>query len=178
LLKKKYSVEQIFNRMTGAKYGEYNSSDAWVAANIDRYTVDNISYDHNGNILTLQRRGLTAASTYGVIDALTYTYSTSIPNQLSTIAETSLITKGFQKITAGAAGYTYDNNGNVNADGYRGITGTSYNHLNLPTKISYSATKYIEYTYDATGRKWKMNTVNATVTTEKTYIGGIEYMTE
>ena len=110
------------NRLTGAKYGAYNSSNTWQAANVDRYSVQNVSYDDNSNIKTLRRRGLTGTCTWGVIDDLTYTYHTAIPNQLTSLAEISLLDRGFKKISAGATGYTYDASGNVNADGYRGIT--------------------------------------------------------
>ena len=90
---------------------------------------------------------------FGMIDQMVYNYDATYGNMLNTITESSLITRGFKKISAGASGYTYDNNGNVNADGYRGITGTTYlNPLNLPVKVNYSATKYIEYTYDMNER--------------------------
>ncbi|PHN00804.1 DUF6443 domain-containing protein [Flavilitoribacter nigricans] len=164
------------NRLTKAKYGEYNSSNSWISGNVDRYTVDNLAYDDNGNITTIKRRGLTGTGTYGIIDDLTYTYSGTVPNQLTGIAEASLLDRGFKKVSAGASGYTYDNNGNVTVDGYRGITGTTYHPHDLPSKVTYSATKYIEYTYDALGRKWKSKTVDGATTTEKTYLGGIEYV--
>ncbi|MDX2247042.1 MAG: hypothetical protein SF052_09720 [Bacteroidia bacterium] len=66
-------------------------------------------------------------------------------------------------------------NGNLTADGYRGITSITYNPLNLPAKITYDATKYIELTYDASGRKWKKTAVDGSTTTEKYYFGPIEY---
>ncbi|MDX2246333.1 MAG: RHS repeat-associated core domain-containing protein [Bacteroidia bacterium] len=96
-------------------------------------------------------------------------------NQLTAISEISDLTRGFKKISSGADGYEYDNNGNLTADGYRGITGITYNHLNLPAKITYSAQKYLEFTYDASGRKWKKTAVDGGTTTEKYYFGPIEY---
>ena len=54
----------------------------------------------------------------------------------------------------------------------------SYNHLNLPTKFSFSAQKYIDILYDATGQKLKktVTSINGTVTTTTTqdYNSGIE----
>jgi len=36
----------------------------------------------------------------------------------------------------------------------KGITTVTYNHLNLPKKVTFTGTnKFIEYTYDATGTK-------------------------
>jgi hypothetical protein len=34
-----------------------------------------------------------------------------------------------------SSGYTYDTNGNLKTDSYKGITNIVYNHLNLPSKI-------------------------------------------
>ncbi len=163
------------NRITAGSYREYISS-SWVGnSGTDKYSVSNLTYDLNGNIKTLNRNGL-VSTTYGAIDQLTYNYDATHGNQLSTITESSLITKGFKKVSTGSTGYTYDNNGNVNADGYRAITSTTYNnHLNLPLKFAFGATNYIEYTYDANGVKWKKKTFNGTTTTEKFYLGDIEY---
>ncbi|MEZ4826248.1 MAG: hypothetical protein R3C61_08130 [Bacteroidia bacterium] len=134
-----------------------------------------ITYDDNGNITSLIRNGWISGESYGDIDKLTYSYDGDYANQLTAISEISDLTRGFKKISSGADGYTYDNNGNLTADGYRGITSITYNHLNLPAKITYDATKYIEFTYDASGRKWKKTAVNRTTTTSKHYFGSIEY---
>jgi RHS repeat-associated protein len=51
----------------------------------------------------------------------------------------------------------------------------TYNHLNLPTRFEWSATKYIEITYDAAGVKLtKTKNDNGDITI-KHYVGGIEY---
>ncbi|MDX2247039.1 MAG: hypothetical protein SF052_09705 [Bacteroidia bacterium] len=163
------------NRLTQALYGEYNSSNAWQSSALNRYSVNPISYDDNGNITNLTRYGWISGSTYGDIDKLTYSYDGDYANQLTAISEISDLTRGFKKISSGADGYEYDNNGNLTSDGYRGITGITYNHLNLPAKITYSATKYLEFTYDASGRKWKKTAVDGGTTTEKYYFGPIEY---
>ncbi|WP_159288372.1 RHS repeat domain-containing protein [Tenacibaculum maritimum] len=49
-------------------------------------------------------------------------------------------------------GYTYDVNGNMTKDLNKGITNISYNHLNLPTRVTIGG-KNIDYTYDAGGVK-------------------------
>ena len=48
--------------------------------------------------------------------------------------------------------YEYDDNGNMAKDLNRGITGITYNALNLPSVVSFDE-GYIEYTYGADGLK-------------------------
>lgn len=57
--------------------------------------------------------------------------------------------------------YVYDANGNMVEDKNKEITIT-YNHLNLPVKVSkdYDAEGYIEYTYSATGEKLRKKVVD------------------
>ena len=56
----------MYKRQT---YGET----AGINANTDRFRENVTAYDKNGNIKTLQRYGQTGASTYGLIDNLTFT---------------------------------------------------------------------------------------------------------
>ena len=49
--------------------------------------------------------------------------------------------------------YEYDDNGNMTKDLNRGITGITYNVLNLPSVIQFTDNSYIEYTYGADGQK-------------------------
>ena len=62
--------------------------------------------------------------------------------------------------------YVYDANGNMTKDDNKGISAISYNHLNLPTKVT-SAGKNIDYKYDATGAK-----LSKTVSGITTYYAG------
>ena len=67
---------------------------------------------------------------------------------------------GFKSKTAGGTGaYTYDSNGNMITDAHKGMTVT-YNHLNLPTKVT-KPEGTIEWLYDAAGTK-----LSKTVTTD------------
>ncbi|NJN78244.1 MAG: RHS repeat-associated core domain-containing protein [Saprospiraceae bacterium] len=85
-----------------------------------------------------------------------------------------LANNGFKDNQVASNDYTYDENGNVTYDANKGVTMT-YNHLNLPTRFEWTATKYIDITYDAAGVKLtKTKTDNGTITT-KHYVGGIEY---
>ncbi|WP_236545598.1 RHS repeat domain-containing protein [Tenacibaculum maritimum] len=59
--------------------------------------------------------------------------------------------EGFKDVN-NAIDYTYDVNGNMIKDLNKGITNISYNHLNLPTRVTIGG-KNIDYTYDAGGVK-------------------------
>ena len=49
--------------------------------------------------------------------------------------------------------YTYDKNGNMTKDLNKNISSIQYNSLNLPSKVSFSNGKYMDYVYSATGEK-------------------------
>ncbi|WP_441316686.1 hypothetical protein, partial [Flavobacterium collinsii] len=49
--------------------------------------------------------------------------------------------------------YSYDLNGNMTADTNKNITAITYNHLNLPTQITFATTGNIVYIYNAAGQK-------------------------
>uniref|UniRef100_UPI001BD3D0E5 RHS repeat domain-containing protein n=1 Tax=Flagellimonas sp. 389 TaxID=2835862 RepID=UPI001BD3D0E5 len=71
----------------------------------------------------------------------------------------------------------YDQNGNMTADANKGITSISYNHLNLPTKVTIdngSDNGTIDYVYDAIGIKLRKEiSGSSTGTTE--YAGNYIY---
>jgi RHS repeat-associated protein len=84
-------------------------------------------------------------------------------------------TRGFTTGTAAAtAKYLYDANGNMQNDPYKGCIIT-YNYLNLPDKVTFTATKYIEFVYDATGKKWRKIVTDGTTKTVYDYFDGVEY---
>ena len=86
--------------------------------------------------------------------------------------------KNFGFKSGSGAGYTYDANGNLKTDSYKGITAITYNYLNLPSKISFGSSKSITITYDATGRKLKKVTGGGAGAENYTqyYADGLEYM--
>ncbi|MEO9873090.1 RHS repeat domain-containing protein [Ekhidna sp.] len=133
-----YSYDHL-NRLTDADHrinGNNNNS----------YDVENLQYDLNGNIQTLDRR---AEATSSYIDELSYSY---VGNQLQKVDDSGDDSAGFIESGSGAD-YTYDENGNMISDANKGITDIDYNHLNLPTKVVFDAQNYIEYLYDAAGIK-------------------------
>jgi RHS repeat-associated protein len=190
--KQAYTFSYDFlNRMTDAKYSDIASGNVVTGG---RYN-ETLTYDLRGNIKTLQRSGLTSVPgapnpTWGVIDNLTYYYADdtnigySPGNRLKKVFDTSDKTKGFKtqpsntSLTNAAFLYTYDANGNLKTDPNKNIIGITYNHLNLPTLITFTGNRTIAFLYDGGGTKLKKTVVNNGVTDLiQDYVGGIEYRT-
>jgi hypothetical protein len=186
--KKAYSLEyDNLNRLESADYIEIDDNNQIVTASQGGYDMA-ATYDLNGNIMTMNRKGAIAtnnglATAYGFIDAMTYTYAPN-SNELQKIQEATVVpgstpqilnSTGFKDNNpTSTTDYTYDENGNVTYDANKGVT-TIYNHLNLPIRFEWSATKYIEITYDAAGVKLTKTKYLSGTTTIKHYVGGIEY---
>ena len=103
------------NRMLNATHGN------------NRYTEKVTEYDWNGNIKKLQRYGQTGASSYGLVDNLTYTYN---GNQLTKVEDATTDTSytggtNFVNGSTATTEYTYDNNGNIKKLQRYGQTGSS-----------------------------------------------------
>lgn len=157
------------------------------------------TYDKHGNIKTLQRYGLTAASTYGIIDNLTAEHT---GNQLKYITDggptvTLNASMDFKDYTKGTGvEYTYNANGAMVKDLNKGISAITYNSLNLPRIVdikNQNAEGRNEYTYSASGQKLKaiqkwnpnyttapvigsdINVSSLTMSTTTDYVGNIIY---
>ncbi len=128
--------------------------------NMNRYSLSSITYDKNGNITKLQRRGNitanpgTLSSGYGLMDNLTYDYANGgQSNQLVSVTDHAGIIYGFKDGNTSGNDYAYDANGNLTVDKNKGITQIAYNYLNLPATINMGSNKKIVYLYSATGAK-------------------------
>jgi RHS repeat-associated protein len=177
------------NRLLKADFNQYTSS-AWnTTAGID-FSLSNMSYDANGNIMTLNQKGL-KLNVSPTIDQLTYTYNLNT-NRLAKVADAAVPVADNGKLgdfKDGSNGtgndYIQDVNGNLTLDHNKAISSITYNHLNLPLVITTSKGT-ITYTYDAVGSKQKKVTLenpsaannNITTTTTTTYIGGFVYETK
>ncbi|TJZ53578.1 RHS repeat-associated core domain-containing protein [Sphingobacterium olei] len=107
-----------------------------------------LTYDVMGNIKTLLRDGGTMTS---------YSYT---GNKL-------------QGLSGGIMGaYDYDANGNATLD--RTGMAFTYNHLNLP-KTATKTGASVSYVYDAEGAKLRKFATVGSTSTQRDYIGGIEY---
>ncbi|MDW7691101.1 RHS repeat-associated core domain-containing protein [Flammeovirgaceae bacterium SG7u.111] len=72
--------------------------------------------------------------------------------------------------------YMYDQNGNLTSDKNKGITGITYNHLNLPELIDFGSGNTIQYRYDAAGIKLQKKVYEEGVLAKVTdYLGSFHY---
>jgi RHS repeat-associated protein len=149
------------------------SAGAWTAEQ-DNYRLSFVSYDDNGNILTLRRRGLlqnathTQGKQYGAVDNLTYAYQgnrltavddavtgNQLPRPANYNGAPTSVAGDFQEqgVKLGQE-YLYDANGNLTQDKNKGITGIVYNHLNLPRQIHFGQVgDSVVFRYSASGQK-------------------------
>ncbi len=144
--------------------------------NTRRYDLGLVTYDKNGNILTLKRTGATnspATNFYSNMDDLVYTYDSG--NKLRKVKDNGYFVWGFRDGSNTDDDYTYDANGNMTVDKNKGITYINYNHLNLPTRVFFNAYKYIDYKYDASGVKLEKRVVDNSNVTKTDYAGNHMY---
>jgi RHS repeat-associated protein len=170
------------NRLTKAESGYKDQNQLWLPTN---YWGTLYTYDNEGNILSLKRRGILEecpdphpqglpAFVFDQIDNLGYTYSN---NRLQAVNENAGELKGY-KGTGGT--YQYDGGatdgpGNITYDGNKDIS-IEYNYLNLPEKITFNSQgSIIEWTYDATGRKIKKVVSGSSGSYTQLYLEGVEY---
>ncbi|GAA4930331.1 DUF6443 domain-containing protein [Mucilaginibacter defluvii] len=171
------------NRLMKGDFIQYNGTN-WATStkvNFSMQMGDGIdpttAYDGNGNIKRMQQYGMKGGVS-NVIDDLYYTYQSN-SNKLQNVIDkqndpnTTLgdfrTASSHPQLTAknsyvpgttiptnpaGITDYTYDGNGNMVTDENKGITGITYNHLNLPSFIT-TLKGNIAYVYDATGNKLK-----------------------
>ncbi|WP_288910166.1 RHS repeat-associated core domain-containing protein [uncultured Bacteroides sp.] len=161
------------NRMLDAIYGEGTN----IGSNANRFTEKVTGYDKNGNILALQRYGQTGASSYGLIDNLTFTLDGNQLNRVDDAVTSSAYNNGFEFKDAVklANEYAYDANGNLTKDLNKNISNIQYNSLNLPSKVTFTDGSTIEYTYAADGTKLKVVHKIGSTTTTTDYCGNVIY---
>ncbi len=171
------------NALRWYRYG-YDALNRITSAtdNINRYSLSNLTYDKNGNILTLNRGGHKVAQPVSTnsahfatnMDILSYVYESN-SNKLKSVNDTGYESYGFKEIANNTIEYDYDTNGNMIEDDNKGIADIDYNHLNLPTKVTFTGSnKYIDYIYDATGIKLKKKVTDGSAT-ETFYAGNYVY---
>ena len=169
------------NRLTAANFLQNPSGSTWNTTAMD-YSVGSLTYDANGNILSMNQKGFKVGAPGGLIDNLTYSYNTS-SNQLLGVndgANDTASTLGdFHYKAYNANQYTYDVNGNLKVDGNKGIDSIQYNFLNLPQYIHIKSKGTITYAYDAHGLKEAKIVVDSThspaITTTTLYIKNYQY---
>jgi len=157
----------------------------------DHLNVSNLQYDANGNIRSLNRSQF-VNNGVRVIDKLSYSY-TGGGNQLqgvTDIGDTGAFTDssnpkiakykdlGFRDGNTIGEDYQYDANGNMVADHNKDIDQITYNHLNLPIRVTKDNGDYVEYTYNAAGIKLSKTAKSGNATTVSDYVGGKHYVND
>ncbi|WP_394748223.1 DUF6443 domain-containing protein [Spongiimicrobium salis] len=168
-------LKNAIDRSGRFNVGEYKPSQGGLS--------NPITYDKNGNILSLFRRGHVVENPvegqsghHSIMDNLTYTYDTG--NKLLSVTDASNKDYGFVDGNTVGDDYAYDANGNMTLDRNKGITGISYNYLNLPTSVSVEGnenTGNIAYVYDATGVKLEKRVTEGTSVVSTEYCGNYIY---
>ena len=126
-------------RLTAASY---------TVVNGENYSIAGTTYDKNGNIKTLQRKGKNG-SVFGDIDILNYVYN---GNQLNQVTDGVTGDHDVDFVPRGSGNYTYYTDGSLKSDDNEGITLILYDtYLKQPKEIQLTGARKINYYYDGTG---------------------------
>ena len=158
------------NRLLDAHYKIPNSS---VFGSYNEH----LTYDNNGNILTLKRNGLQESEQQLFqIDDLDYEYQ---GNQLLNVTDATTYSEGFDDGNdhnqTNKVDFEYDDYGNMIKDRNKNISEITYNHLNLPKKITFENNQSIEYIYGADGSKLRKTVTEGSKTHNTDYLDGFQY---
>lgn len=172
-----------FDRYRAANYGErLPASTGAFTTNSNAYSESSITYDEGGNIQTLNRNAyLSSPGTIVAVDHLGYFYRTDNPNQLNSVTDnigSNYVNYGFQNLTGTTTGtYSYDQNGNMTADPFKGLT-IAYNLINKTDKITITTAtgRYINYTYNAGSLIKKQVYDNNVLANTMDYVDGFIYV--
>jgi hypothetical protein len=185
------------NRLTAADFNQYTGS-VFSKPNGLNFSVGNLTYDANGNILSMQQRGWKIGQPGAIIDDLLYTYyastnklknvldaSNDINTKLGDFRSSQLYMTALGAKNNAATDYTYDANGNLVKDlnkdiGTATTEGIVYNILNLPQSITVQKSGgvkgTINHVYDAVGIKHqKIVTETGSPGKRTLYLGGAVY---
>jgi RHS repeat-associated protein len=176
-------------RLTAANFTqkEKPTDAAWANIFAD-FSMTNVSYDENGNLLTMNHRGIIPGNATPIFtDKLAYTYNTAatgvwtnklervLDNTTDLTASNNGLLGDFKDEVYGSntIDYKYDANGNMVVDNNKKIrigsgNGIEYNFMDKPQKVTIEGKSITEFIYDATGDKLGKkvtNTVSNQITT-------------
>lgn len=184
-------------RLIKAAFNEQqHPGDGWSNAKMDfsvSGTSGKITYDLNGNLLTMLQKGvMPGTATPIIIDDLRYTYA-AYSNKLQSVSDQMTVTTAngaFGDFKDGSNGanpdYVYDANGNLVIDlnkntkdlgNVAGANGVRYNFLDKPDQIRIAGKGTIKVVYDADGEKLQRVFIpeSGTTSTITTYIDDFVY---
>lgn len=139
---------------------------------------ESMSYDHNGNMVSLARkrnnRSLGGTNTAATVDNLSYGYTTNT-NILVSVQDTD--TAGwFKNPVTTSSEYAHNVDGSLIRDDNKGISSITYNFLGKPQVVNFTGGTKVEYVYDAAGIKLTMKKwTGATLDAVTNYSGGFVY---
>lgn len=166
-----YTYDPI-SRLTSAAYSAKDAAGNDISG--EDYSLPSVSYDINGNIKTLQRKGINSAAgqpvTYGLVDDLQYKLKADNQavegNRLINVRDLTVTTsaqtvpgvaRDFMEgnIDPATIEYLYDKSGNLTRDNNKKVTSIEYNYMGLPSQIVFNDdnNRRIVYRYDGAGIK-------------------------
>ena len=157
------------SRLTSADY-------LWNGISSTNYSTS-YTYNKQSNITSLRRNGRTGASSYGLIDNLTFTLDGNKLTRTDDTTTASAYNGGleFKDAVKQTDVYVYDKNGNMTKDLNKDITDIQYNCLNLPSKVTFKDGSTITYTYALNGTKLRTVHKIGNTTTTTDYCGNVVY---
>ncbi len=146
---------------------------------------ERLTYDLNGNIITLKRSAFFMGTAADLIDNLEYDYT---GNRLDAVHDNRGAIPNPSGYEGGGNTISYDVNGNMVDMRDKGITAISYNHLNLPKQFTINpdsnTTTLIKTIYRADGLKIRKENTTAiggiigdlTTVSATDYLDGFQYL--
>ena len=154
-------------RLTGA--AQFKETESGWQAMENSFTEKGISYDRNGNILTLQR-----TANGNTVDDLAYSYNGNILESVTENVRTSPNGDIYVPGSSVSATFEYDGNGNLVKNGHLGLE-FQYNCLNLPWYVKRDGKTLATFYYLGDGTK--VRTVDS-AGVARHYIGSLTYRQE
>jgi RHS repeat-associated protein len=150
----------------------------------ENYSLTGVTYDDNGNITRLGRKGATNSTftAFGNVDSLNYTYP-NYSNKLSKIADATTGNTDLGDFRDGTNmddDYDYWLDGSLKKDKNKKIASITYNYLKLPEIITFDNSRTITTEYDAEGTKLKKFDSNGETTDyeeDDIYVNSVLYQT-
>jgi RHS repeat-associated protein len=177
-----------YNRLAAGdfvlKTGTFTGSGSWSNATKD-FTASNMTYDPNGNLLTMKQMGQNMVGTKIILDDLTYTYVDNT-NKLMTVVESASSQSkdanvqdllGDFKYKSGAY-FSYWNSGNLGYDYNRSLSFNYEPLVNKPNEVdNMNSNEFARYLYDGNGNKLRKTTGSGvTILSTTEYIGAAVYV--
>src|SRR5260221_6481489 len=174
-----FSYDNI-NRLINAGYQD-NKNGAFDTSAMN-YSVKDLTYDLNGNILSMSQQGFKLGNTGAVIDKLSYSYqpnSNKLMYVLDAANDSTTLLGDFHygPSTKDSADYTYDGNGNISFDKNRKLQ-LVHNDLDyLVNVIKQIGQSQVIFDYDADGNRLAMETLekSSNRASRMIYLGDLVY---